>query len=305
MAIRYAIPIGVILASTCEAAAGGLRHWVHNISSQFTQVQPILEHNKGAEGSETSPPSDYYTVNCPDGDKRFSGNMVMLGDKGLWCPNAKIGTTTVYDVLSRVKGWPSEPGGGTRRCYPSPPGTHAKKCWYENEMRSASEMVQRGVGEEMCKAYTFTFIRNPYDRVRSAYNGKIATGRIMVDGRTDMTFAEFVRFIGKQDPAEMNYHWRPVSKVCLTSGHHHAQYDKVYRLEDGFNSNLAHALRRVGWNVDEIEAQNQKTDPSVEERISTYTEAEGLKNKHELIDIVEKVYHDDIKLGGYTFHQYA
>jgi len=299
MATRYSISIAVILASTCEWAAG-LQHSIRNISSQLAREQPYP-----IEGTETSSHCEYFTVKCPGGDKRISGNMVMLGDKGLWCPNAKIGTTTVYDVLTKVNDWPADEDGRIRRCYPAPPGSHVQECWYENEMRSAAAMVHRDVAEEMCSAYTFTFIRNPWDRVRSAYNGKIATGRIMVDGRTDMTFAEFVRFVAKQDPADMNYHWRPVSQVCLTAAQEPAKYDKIYRLEDGFNSNLAEALEQIGWEVDEITAQNQKTDPSVEERISNYTQAEGIKNKHELVEIVKKVYKEDIELGGYTFEEYA
>mmetsp|Transcript_67657 Transcript_67657/g.147352 ORF Transcript_67657/g.147352 Transcript_67657/m.147352 type:complete len:310 (+) Transcript_67657:84-1013(+) len=261
------------------------------------------------EGTETQLPSEKHEVDCDleSGNvwkRYFSGNLVMLGDKGLWCPNAKIGTTTVYKYLASIKGWPAD-GDGSRRCYPAPEGGHAKPCWYEGEMRSAAEMVRRNHSQELCNAHTFTFIRNPWDRVRSAYTGKIETGKISVSNRTNMTFAEFVRFIGTQDPKEMNYHWRPVSQTCITTGWNRTFYDRVYKLEHGLNEQLGAAMQEIGWPLQEVEAANQKTDPSVDERRENFTSPTDLEYPMELADIVRRVYADDIRFGHYSFVSYA
>jgi len=260
------------------------------------------------EGRETQIPSVKHEVRCPTKNGRhvkkyFSGNMVMLGDKGLWCPNAKIGTTTVYKYLAAVRQWPDE--GSSRRCYPAPEEGHAKPCWYEGEMRSVEEIFRRGAEQDLCNATTFTFIRNPWDRVRSAYNGKIATGRISVNNRTNMSFTEFVRFLGTQDPKEMNYHWRPVSQTCITTGWNRTFYDRVYKLEHGLNEQLGAAMQEIGWPLQEVEAANQKTDPSVDERRENFTSPTDLEYPMELADIVRRVYADDIRFGHYSFVSYA
>jgi len=264
----------------------------------------------------TSAESIYYRVNCPTATKKmnkkwFSGNMVMLGKNGLWCPNAKVGTSTVYRALTNIPGWIPLHKGKPTRCYPTSNQSLTAPCWYHNEhreplMRSVTQMIKHGKGHELCDAFTFTFVRNPWDRLRSAYLEKIASGKFMLSGKLQPTFAEFVRFVASQDPKTMNMHWRPVSHTCLTEGANDvkAHYDKIYKLEDGLNEQLFEALSHTNLNFPKVEEAFMSRPPSLEDRMGNYTHAEHLSDHMELVKLVESAFADDIKVGGYKFESY-
>mmetsp|Transcript_49883 Transcript_49883/g.108454 ORF Transcript_49883/g.108454 Transcript_49883/m.108454 type:complete len:329 (+) Transcript_49883:58-1044(+) len=268
-----------------------------------------------SEDGPTSAETIYYQVDCPTSDgnteKRwFSSNMVMLGKNGLWCPNAKVGTTTVYRALTNIPGWIPLKEGKPTRCYPTTPTSHTAACWYHSKagdplMRSVTQMIKHGKGHELCDAFTFTFVRNPWDRLRSAYLEKIASGKFELAGK-EPSFSEFVRFVASQEPNTMNMHWRPVATTCLTAGDDEkvARYNKIYRLEDGLNNQLFEALSHTNLNYPKVEEAFMSRPPSILDRVGNYTTGDGLHEKSELVRLVTKTFARDIKMGGYNFRDY-
>lgn len=97
----------------------------------------------------------------------------------------------------------------------------------------------------------FTVVRNPVNRLLSAYRDKIlrrekvnklhramTPEEIVHYGSVDMSFAEFVRLIEKtRNPARMDQHWRPQwFHTCAGI----IDYEEIVRLE-----NLGEGMRRV------------------------------------------------------------
>jgi hypothetical protein len=118
---------------------------------------------------------------------------------------------------------------------------------------------------------TFTFVRNPYERVLSAFLDKI--GRCHVDkqgkftsqapgyehycvsirakfrlgDRDPVTFAHFVRWLKTRRSDEFNQHWMSYRARCATGNHKAAaHYDVVGRLESGMNSTLGLLFDKLG-----------------------------------------------------------
>ncbi len=85
--------------------------------------------------------------------------------------------------------------------------------------------------------FVFSFVRNPYDRLRSTYLNKIVTGqksgrpRQMAGFAADQlpSFEAFVLAVCQQDPSEQNPHWR-MQAVNLSMDV--IAYDFIGRLEE-------------------------------------------------------------------------
>ena len=90
------------------------------------------------------------------------GMVIHEGLKFIWCPNAKVGTTSLYELLHKTLNLR-----GQRRCLPDFPG----RCEPFRSMATVSLEEQK----TLCNRgfFTFTFVRSPFDRVLSAYLDKI------------------------------------------------------------------------------------------------------------------------------------
>lgn len=163
-------------------------------------------------------------------------------------------------------------------------------------------------------------MRNPWDRVHSAYLGKRGTHHFRkvrefynMSNRGIPTFAQFVRFIRTQDPSQMDRHWRPFHARCATGvgqrGIGAAPWDMVGRLEDGLDEYIREALWRMGARIDLPEEALQKNIKNITLRINRSKYPAGKSHSwaylehgsRELVDIVGEVYRMDIERFGYTF----
>ena len=91
------------------------------------------------------------------------------------------------------------------------------------------------------KPLSFLMVRNPYDRLRSAYVDKILSGEIIPKEdhveyhfgngtfpKDHMSFSEFVSYVEKNPLKDV--HWIPMSYRCIRGTF---QYDHILKLEDG------------------------------------------------------------------------
>lgn len=98
--------------------------------------------------------------------------------------------------------------------------------------------------------FTFSFVRNPYHRLTSAYLNKIVVpqkgGKFREDAGFDAStcpsFEEFVLSVCAQDPAQMNPHWR-LQALNLSIGY--ISYDFIGQLE-AFKTDWSHVAACTG-----------------------------------------------------------
>ena len=267
--------------------------------------------------------------------------LVVAPDHGLiWCPNAKVGTTTWYEILRR-KLMPQ-----TRsmpRCFPSAcPATPVAGA-AEGTTSSAAQgtpasaaaaaagasyplaLPKRMLAAErvrLCdrrRFVSFTFIRNPWDRLASAYLSKIDRGAKVRDKQArhvqdqiralfglrsgaHITFGHFVRWVVQQNASTMNPHWRPHSLRCDTL---YTPYEFIGRYET-LQEDILHVLGMLGWSPSLVPAAHYS---SVAQRWSAASRLASNRTERmlrlyqtpQLVELVARKYRDDIVPFGYTF----
>lgn len=238
--------------------------------------------------------------------------LVVAPDHGLiWCPNAKVGTTTMYEILRRklLPHLHSMP-----RCFPSAcPDRVAYTGTYPLMLPRSVPMRH-----ELCnrrKFVSFTFVRNPWDRLASAFFSKIDRGTKVRDRQAQnlqsqirsyfgmhstqkIHFEKFVRWVVQQNASEMNPHWKPHSERCDTRN---MPYEFVGRYET-MQEDLLHIITMLGWSPSLIPATHWSS--LVAAGLSRTNESQRLLklyNSRELVQMVAQKYRDDIRIGGYQF----
>ena len=160
---------------------------------------------------------------------------------------------------------------------------------------------------------SFTLVRNPWDRIISIFESKIRTEEIptIIVGNkhistSNLTFAKFVRYIGTQNPNEMDPLWQPYSHLCHTEGINKFPYDVTIRLEDDVVSGLQAVYNEALIPGDQLE-NYVKTEANSDKLLANRyfmfaeTETQKLHRDSELIDIVQRVYAQDISRFNYSF----
>lgn len=144
----------------------------------------------------------------------------------------------------------------------------------------------------------FSFVRNPYSRALSCYLEKIAGEQWLRDKRLpalgfdpheEVSFAEFLRRVAKQEPPEMDIHWAPQHALLGLS---RVRYDYLGRFEC-FASDLQRLIDVVGLNAPR---------ELLERRTTHVTGAGGRLQEFydtETIDLVQHIYDEDFTALGY------
>jgi hypothetical protein len=147
------------------------------------------------------------------------------------------------------------------------------------------------------KPYIFCFVRNPYDRLLSAYLDKISipgpyrTERLRalgVQDRTHVTFCDFVNALERHNPSDYDAHWRP---QYLQTCYEWMNPDFVGRFES-LERDLGVVLARIGVNF----------AAAYQAELRHRTQASALLTSHYTSGIRERVqalYRSDFELFEY------
>jgi hypothetical protein len=253
---------------------------------------PGLRFESGARPSNTA---KLVSIACPSGKTiMLPGNGILLerGEKRiLWCPNAKAGTSSVFRTFAYLAGEQAVTNGEARA---------------DGRQTSIRNIIQSGHEKKLCDRIPFSFIvmRNPWDRIRSAYLDKV-NRVVFVPGHRHASFHQFLHAISKSSPAAMNAHWQPASHRCVTAGPNRFNYTKMYKLEEHFEESLAEAFAHLGITkrrtreaIKKLGRQNVgESDHTIESRLTAYKDPDTMK-------IMQEIYHDDIEGGGYEFNSF-
>lgn len=231
----------------------------------------------------------------------------------IWCPNAKVGTTTWYEIIRRKLTPQTD---HLPRCFP---GACPERPYSGNEPYPLSRPRLMADNSRLCdrrRFVSFTFVRNPWDRLASAYLSKIRKGPAVKDRQAlavqeriralfglapgrQIAFGQFIRWVVKQNSSTMNLHWKPHSVRCDTR---HTPYDFIGRYET-MQEDILHVLRLLGWSPSLIPATHwSSTDsafPGV--RLNESEKLLKLYDSRQLVDLVAHKYRDDIVPFGYRF----
>ena len=181
---------------------------------------------------------------------------MVIPERGLiWCPNAKVGSSTMVGVLPLLIGPNASARPQTRRLVERESLVHDVPPWAHHgaalgRLRKnlqpadrhrvvfASEM-EKAARQELCtsgRALTFTTVRSPWERMVSAYLDKVADGSGGKRGSVDVSsirrflgmpagepipFAGLLEFVSKQPDKKIDIHFMPMSFRCgVGMGHY-------------------------------------------------------------------------------------
>lgn len=182
---------------------------------------------------------------------------------------------------------------------------------------SLAESDAEGSAHSSAPPFTYAFVRNPFDRLVSAYVRHIATtdkGTSIhrawirelhgLGDRDPISFSHFVRWIAQQPVSVMHRAWQPFSEICQFD---HVKYDYVGRLED-LARDFGHVMQvlKIGDADQRLwEQVSSKTRPAQSigghDRILRLQHYYHSDDEHDLVRIVTQLYRDDLLRFGYSF----
>ncbi len=223
------------------------------------------------------------------------------GVKAIYCSIPKVACTNWKALFRRVSGAPDWSDGPLAHdrdrsglCYlDSLPEAHAKAL-----------LADSGI-------FRFVFVRNPFDRLLSAYLNKFVvckkwggdwpvwrehvirarekSGCPNDDGERDFTFAEFVQYLEDLEDGEMNEHWAPQAALsCIDE----VRFDFVGHFES-LSADAENVLKRLNIELPFPSPQDVKFSPTgAREKLAEYYD-------DMLLARVRRRYHKDFTAFGY------
>lgn len=240
------------------------------------------------------------SVQCSDGEKWFARNALFIrgqkGKNGIYCSVPKIGTSYVFGVLSDLH---LAVRGGKRNA-----GFEAV-----HEIISANKSDQI---EELCNAYSFMVIRNPWDRLASGYVDKVLTAEVF---KTPPSFNKFMHMlVAVKDPGSINQHFRPASQLCQTTGENAMHFDEAIKIEGNLRNHLQEIfINKLGLPktqvvkvLDTWDEQTHSTKAGgrweeIDKSLSSDLDRVTYYFKQTDPGLVRRVYKDDIAFGNYVY----
>ena len=155
--------------------------------------------------------------------------------------------------------------------------------------------------------FKFSFVRNPYTRILSAFLSKInwkkSTYRekiahtLNIELNSDISFKQFVNFISEQSVFEMDPHWRPqVNQLFFDL----VAYDFIGFFEN-FEEDLQKALKYIASNKVKNNNISEQKNEKIEfkgRRTSARKKIESYYNPA-LQSLISTIYQDDFVKFGY------
>ncbi|WP_370978245.1 sulfotransferase family protein [Agaribacterium sp. ZY112] len=155
----------------------------------------------------------------------------------------------------------------------------------------------------VAQPFTFTFVRNPYTRVLSAYLEKICGGYSSIqrkqillqlghncsDDLFDVSFVDFLRAVSNQPVSTMDVHWMPQYYVA---SHDRMRFDFVGRLES-MDRDFRFVLSKICNDFEQYITCEQRHGKNANDKISRYYTDEA-------VSLVKEIYAVDFKHFGYS-----
>lgn len=153
----------------------------------------------------------------------------------------------------------------------------------------------------------FTFVRNPYRRIVSAYQDKILGGgdkgkpnaflrKINWRSHKPPTFAEFVAIICKQQHDAMDWHWMPQTRLIMNRL---ISYNFIGRVES-FSKDMQFVLEHM-----QIPQAQIKTLLLAPKNVNVSKEIDAPIITTDLAEYIYRCYQDDFDYFGYDRNSYT
>ena len=168
--------------------------------------------------------------------------------------------------------------------------------------RSLSELRVDEVQAFRQRFFLFTFVRNPYTRIASAYIHKIRGnrrpkksvlrfyGQSAAEIKRPVSFAEFVTYLEGESPTRLDPHWAPQVALLPVP----VTWLDFVGHQESFETDIHHVLQRIFGEGKQLRRIRQHYLAS-----GSSAQLEALYTP-ELIERIARLYHDDFMAFGYS-----
>ena len=152
--------------------------------------------------------------------------------------------------------------------------------------------------------FRFSFVRNPYSRVLSAYLNKVGNpaererlffrNQLELTSNEELSFLDFLKIILQQTPDKMDIHWCPQSDLL---GYAKIKYDFIGRFEnfnEDFQFVIAKILEKEPHKIKDIIAVDQTHQTNANNYLGEYLTKEAQS-------LIQKIYQKDFENFGYSY----